>query len=367
MKRNLFIVGSPWHAVIAMALTETMSATCVNEYVLEYSTGATREGIEKVVDKSMVKVVEVDWNNFLLPGVFKKSVLNFDPFLLRSNLSILRKRFIQNESAYDTVYVFNLDSPISRVLVDLLNTKEIIKIEDGICDYLPFRFYGELNFVGRLVRTIYLHANSSQRIYRYRSPQYYLRAKSALMFFPERYSLVPNVQDLTHYMDSIKRVLIGDEISSNSRTESDETCLFIGQTLCEDKACSFETEIKIYLDAFSKILSSGMARKIIFKPHPRSSKAKYEHIEEGARRKKIDLELVSKAIPVETMMVKDRYAMIVGMWSNPVIYARKLFGVPSFSLMHEVCCGTSKMNVSRTLKEIHSYLASNFEADYRAL
>ncbi len=75
-----------------------------------------------------------------------------------------------------------MDSVISRVFVYNARYAELVKVEDGICDYLPFKFYTEAGLIKKFLKSVYTKLFC---INKYFNPNIETLYSYGLFFFPD--------------------------------------------------------------------------------------------------------------------------------------------------------------------------------------
>ena len=127
------------------------------------------------------------------------------------------------------------------------------------------------------------------------------------------------------------KIIKNTESSDSIILDTSNSALVIGQTLYEDRYCDFELEIKIYKKLIKSLKLKGM-KKIYFKFHPRSSAKKIKSIK-LLKKEFIELKIIDHNVSAEYLMITNNFNLLVGFWSNSVIYSKPLFGIDSYTIM----------------------------------
>ncbi|MEI8705629.1 polysialyltransferase family glycosyltransferase [Pseudoalteromonas sp. B62] len=341
----VFSVASVWHALVAKSISEAEGYKNAI-YILEPASQSVYERVSLIVGEQ---------NLFYLGE--KKSGL-------KSGIEVLKLKLNPpiNPLEIEQLYYFCPWSPYQRVFCHFSKNATIIRVEDGIRDYLdiPFDLHDK-SLLNRSVKTL-LGLSS---FYEPDSSKYFLN-DNALFFFPELLSEdFIKINSLQRYSRALVGVLMGMGLTVEASkyldglNKNEKTLLFIGQSLCEDKSLSIEDECEIYGSYINQKLLSG--NNVVFKPHPRTSKDKKKLLLE-----KIILSDKGKFLYIETndmveqLLVNYKFNEVVGLWSIPVLYSSFLFGVKAKSLMALASNYASDAHISK----IHTSLLNKFSIDY---
>ncbi len=348
---SLFVVGSPWHAVLARAISKKGDSV-----ILEQTSAVSAEAIIKELDNSGLEViVSVKWDDFSLKRVgFKRAF--FNPFCIFNALRKLRK--LIPRMSYENLYVFNVNSPSTRLIMKYAEVESVIKVEDGVCDYLPFPLLAEHGLLKTILRGFFVRLN--------RASEFYLAPKAlgydrSLFFFPEKARKFVNQQSLLSYKKQLLSVLSDDSKDIDLDLSNSCAGLIIGQTLCEDGYCDLDDEVDLYKRCAIAIYQSGVP-SVLIKLHPRTSAEKLSLIL-GSMSELKYVSVSNGSYPVERLLVRGCFKVVVGMWSNPIILARPLFDIESFTIMPLIALASG----DPLLCKIDDFLKDNFEDDYVTL
>lgn len=283
-------------------------------------------------------------------------------FYLRRIWSGIADKLRCFENVPVNIYAFNLSSPISRFVIRQVRPEAVYKVEDGVCDYLATpimpsskasSWLKNVALFGRMYSDVYLSDEAR-----------FLIPKAGYYFFPEKIVKPYPVRSLMPYVEfmhsGLAKLLPHDSTEVGQVSVGNRAVLFIGQSLSEDKGIDLQSEIEFYAEAC--VLFRSKDYEIHFKPHPRSSAEKVRLINERLKVKVIE----SSDGPVESLISSGRYSLVVGMWSIPVLYSRKLFGVQAYTLMHQLFERHENLKASHLYK-IHRELSGVFHEEYQAL
>lgn len=348
---NLFIIGSPWHAALANAivLKEKISdavffVECITEQSLLQIKEALNHQISEVFYHEKTRFESIKKNGltyFLreMPSEFKR---------IESVTSNLPKKEIHR------IFYFNFYSPITRKIIFELEknlvSRNITRVEDGICDYFNFNFINHSKIQSAIKGAMSLilgrHAlykRSNKHLYEITSEYY--------CFYPEKISPSWKKKDtrpLSGYSEEIKRNFQASKTASTDKAET----LIIGQTLFEDGIISLLQEVSIYKEA-----ANLLPKPAKLKPHPRSSEEKINALELAG------IPLLRTKLSAESLIANGDYKIIVGMWSNTIIYSLDIFGIKSYTMNHSLIDKSNKG--SSHLTKIHKTLCLKFKDQYR--
>jgi hypothetical protein len=263
--------------------------------------------------------------------------------------------------------VFNVNSPVFRALLrGVGDGVPVTKLEDGVVDYLPFKYTGQRWLFVEGTKALLTRAFGVADVYCWGWESVMQRVTTQYSIFPRLVQragtghlrgyddLVAPIRDVLRSIGAAANLSIpcGAEEGGGSRV------LIIGQSLAEDRSMPLSAEVDLYAEVARRFVSEGY--HVVLKPHPRSSRQKLSSLQSVLAR--IDgADIIDTSIPVEALLVTARFSGVVGLWSNPVIYGRKLLGVESYSLMYEL---RRRGALSPLLDSIHRQLADTFPSDY---
>lgn len=342
---NLFIIGSPWHAILAIALSKKE-----DRYIVEETSESSLRSINNIIPNTNLLAV-IKWsdyqfrNNISKPSAFYK---------LRRKIFKLSEESKLN--SFDTIYVFNTNSIISNIITTHSRSRMIVKVEDGVCDYLPFPFYNQAGPVSRLCRDIIL---APFGIYSYYQGIDASLISKGMFFFPDKACFTKQKANLFCKKAEILAAISESAKKSNmAELDRSNSALVIGQTLSEDRNCDLDSELSLYSHVFMKLRDQHFDN-IEFKPHPRSSTIKIDSILASEK----DISVIDDSVPAEYFLTRQNYGTIVGVSSNPVILARQLFNSSSYSVLPYIA-NNPEFKVSNTLVRTHKVLKDKFPDDY---
>lgn len=357
---NIFILGSPWHAIVARAIIETNSLKN-SVFILEALSDASLEQIQSILNGyGIYKVFSHEKTRFL--SIKKGGVFSFIG-TMRSyfvEIGCSAKALIRNVDKKDNirVYYFNFYSPITRrFLMELKFSEKIVfsRVEDGVCDYFSFNFmnYGRLQ---RFAKTALAFSTGKYGLYSRNCRWLFNRTSEYFLFFPEKINTSwagKELKSLLGVNETIRKICASEANGKELFIEgSSSSVLLLGQTLYEDGICSLATELKAYA-ALLKVCKG----RVYFKPHPRSSKEKLDALFD------LGFLIINTDLTAECLMSTYSFNSVVGMWSNSIIYSRKIFCMPSYSLVGLLLSYKEYENLSH-LHEIDSVLKNKFLEDY---
>jgi len=346
---NIFIVGSPWHAILTLAILQDHDAV-----IIEYSSKSTLSAVKKCLCGNVKILAEIEAKKFYLSTYF--SLNDFMKiFFLRNEIEKLK--IYQQELSCKNLNVFAPSSEVSKILADSIDFDVLNKIEDGICDYMPFALLPSHSCLKKLLRKVLI---SFLKLPYFYSNDFKLNFKSHYYFFPHLISSRNTSFSLLDQKEELINTLLkmGSDINVLPNYTFNKDCLLIGQTLFEDRSCSLDYELEIYREVSKSFLKSKNSN-VYFKPHPRSCSAKMERLKKYALENPKFI-LLEGDFAVEILMVKYKFKSIVGFWSNPIILARTLFDCESYTMIHQLLSSHSLPH----LEKIHTVLSELFPSDY---
>lgn len=359
---KLFVIGSPWHAILATSITRHDSLDSL--YVIEETSRSSLFAISKILNTQGLddKIIAIlPWENVSIEMLIKKYGIKGLVFI-KKGIKSNSDSITQYLDKIDEVFIFNVNSPVTRsILLKTTQSIPLTKIEDGIVDYLDFKYTEKNELIKMIFRSIIVAITRTKKIYKRNLKSFLSKIDKQYSFFPESAIKIEfaKIINLTNYKYEIKRVL-KDTFVNNVSDSLDTNCdvLFIGQSLYEDNSLPLSEEIEFY----KKIMGSLVKKYncIIFKPHPRTCNKKklalIKYIESNEKIEYLDLD-----IPVEALLVTNNFTLVIGMWSNPIIYGRKLFGIETYSLMHYL---DKHYKTTKLLTKIHKNMLKIFPNDY---
>lgn len=356
---NVFIVGSPWHAVVACALVESKGISAPIFVVEKISEKSLEQILTVLSGREIFAVFSHEETRFI--SIKNIGVLKFISRMQRgfSNISrsaaFLKERMDSKGDEVTNIYYFNFYSPITRrFLREFRNAQnvELSRVEDGVCDYFPFNFmnYSLLQRVGKMMLALVLGKYS---LYSRSCGWLFNRTSGYYLFFSEKADpkwSSKKLLDLKKIAPEIRRVCLSEiDKERCAIDEAASSVLMLGQTLYEDGICSLEDELSIYQKA-----GQALGRKIYFKPHPRSCPEKIKALHENK------FFFIDMACSAEALLSAFKFYRVLGLWSNTIIYSRIIFDLPSYSLGYYL----SEKVHSQSLFRIHSFLSNNFTDEY---
>lgn len=361
---NIFFIGSPWHAIVSIALAKKENIT--PNFIIEYANCSSLKIILSVIDThNMSQNILLQVNQFVLsPTELAKEYHFFSAVIGKRNYNMLKKFGKTYCKHVNNVFFFNARSSITAAVVKHFHeSTKLIKLEDGINDYLPFKFTGDDKWLRATFKLILYWGLTKS----YLANVNLLKDPRLIMeycVFPEKKDPVDtfkrrSYQDFKHEIEkTLNKVGTHEE---ENRISNENVALIIGQSLYEDKSASLEQEISQYISCIDK-LNKAQIYDIHFKMHPRSSAEKQQSIlklEQDGR-----IRVLKGTVPVEVDIIKFKYETIIGMWSNPIIYGRRLFSTNTFSMMYSLI---NQPSARPLLISIHETLKSKFPKDYLEL
>lgn len=344
--KRLLLVGSPWHAVLAAAIKEDN-----DRYIVENVSEKSYKTILKILDTDkIVKVVEAC--EFYFSGYLKAGRIFKLPKLF---LKVRRLVSVIQGIDSDCLLIFSDESEISRIITNSVAWSRVIKLEDGVCDYLPVPLRPPSSPLVRYIRFIGATCLGVERYYRKilgKIDEVYLfRPDVSRKFSQAKWLDIPKL-DIHKEL-----ILLCDDLDVDM---SDEAVLVVGQTLYEDGAVSLIDEVNMYRFIADKCVNEFKGEvKIFFKPHPRSCNEKLELLSDFMEANS-QFEVLHLNLPVEALMTKFDFKAVFGMWSNPILLGRRLFGTETYTMMHQL----SEKLEDGHLVEIHRNLNLIFTGDY---
>ena len=355
---SAYVVGSPWHAVVAAAIFKKNSAAGV--FLVETLSEPSRAGIIRVAEACGIEWI--DLGNLSQLGIRNFSMarpIHSARALKQYTEDIKEKsKDLLNKLIFSRIYYFNLYSPITRIFLEasLYKSVKLIRVEDGVCDYFdfPLVYYPRYQ---RILKYILISLLGVQRYYSRNCGEVWRRTSDYYLFFPGKIETNKSVKSLFAYRNDILNVL--DIVSTTPSDLQKSTCneglceiFIVGQSLSEDRILPLSAEVEIY----AKIANRYPGRALI-KPHPRSSAEKLAMLKSIA-----GLNIVTTIWPVEIDLRIMRPLRIVGLWSNPIIYGRTLFGLETYSLAPDLI--RSKCVRKGNALRIHRLLLEKFPRHY---
>tara|TARA_B100002019_G_C21274071_1_gene604138 strand:+ start:5491 stop:6561 length:1071 start_codon:yes stop_codon:yes gene_type:complete len=347
-KPNIFIIGSPWHAVIAEAMSRENDI-----YIIEYATDSNLDAIKLAITEHSKIFLSIKGALFYFSTASKKLFLNSSR--IKNEARSIKAKVMGLEA--NNLYLFNINSQFSLYCSNLISNNKTVKIEDGVCDYLTFNLVPENGF-SRFVKKFISNVFGMKNIHFPKK----IDVHESYFFYPER---APDnhigKKSLFGYVDLINAKLAELDTPHLGKTNND--VLIIGQTMYEDRYCSLEDEMEFYLLISQKMLKTGN-KKIYFKPHPRTSLKKQLLLESFEKKKCFTL--LKTELLVEGILSKHDFSYIFGMWSNPIIYSRPLFNINSFTMIPHLLEIKNNLFLSKINDEMVR-IFSEFYIDYRTL
>lgn len=358
---NVFIVGSPWHAIVAKAIIDKKSLVDSVFVVEKISDSSCRQILNMLKDSKIHAVFSHENTRFIT--IKSKGLFGFLSSMSGEFVKVSRsvkslKNLLSAEKKNTDVYYFNFYSPLTRAFLKELRSSDLVnmhRVEDGVCDYFPFNFmnYGFFEKVAKMVLSLLC---GKLELYRRSCHWLFEKTENYYLFFPKKVNLQWGAKELCSLLEVKAEIktICGNENNDDSLcvVNSEGAVLMLGQTLYEDGICSLEDEIDLYLD-----VSHHMTGKVYFKPHPRSS------------REKVDLLVVAGMTVIKTdstaevLICRFKFGCIVGMWSNTIVYSRDVFGVNSYSMLHGLLDRSDSKTDSHVIR-IHRVLREKFDGCY---
>ncbi|CDF82554.1 hypothetical protein PKB_1189 [Pseudomonas knackmussii B13] len=347
---SLFIIGSPWHAALANAIIEREEIKNPSIIVEEISSSSLEQilGILKHPTLAIFQHENTRFESIKKLGIFR--------FIRNMHLEFER---IENSCKYlnqsqtRKVYYFNFYSPITRKIIKslpkALSKREVIRVEDGICDYFEFNFINHkkpLLLIKNILATLLIKSD----LYRRRNSKLENKTSSYYCFFPEKITQRWKSKKLIALLEYATEIRKNFSITEEAIVDDSES-LIIGQTLFEDGIATLEQEVRLY-----KTASDTLPGPVKLKAHPRTTRLKRDAIRAAG------IEILETKFPAENLIATRPYHSIVGMWSNTVIYSAPLFHIRSFTMNHHLIEQLSTENSH--LKKIHQTLSEKFPEFY---
>lgn len=340
----VFTIASVWHALIAKSICNKKKYKNAL-FILEPSSRNVYECIKKIIkDEKLIFLGE------------KKAGL-------KAGVEVLKLRLFPGIklSNVKKIYYFCPWSPYQRVYCHLAKSAKIIRVEDGIRDYLDIPFdIRKKSLVNKLIkRLIFI-----DKFYDDDHSLYY-KESEFLAFFPDKLPVHKGFPNCTHSLINYKRELISilkqlpiaTDLIYLSASEK-KRILFIGQSLSEDGAMTLGEEVEVYMSYMHRVLKNEVV--VVFKPHPRTSKEKKEAILECTSRYEGQFIYIDTPDMVEQLLIAYKFSEVVGMWSIPILYSSFLFDIKAKTLMREA----SDKVADAHIKSIHSSLKRTFSNKY---
>lgn len=357
---NIFIIGSPWHAIVARSLIERCEGKVI--FVVEQVSVASLQQIEVLLEGYPIHAVFAhDETRFV--SIKSKGLISFlnsmhRGFTYIKSEALRLKEYLGADASEVHFYYFNFYSPITRCFLKEFEGQPNVsfkRVEDGVCDYFPFNFMNYKLWQRTAKRGISILLGR-YALYSRNCPWLYKSTDEYFLFFPE---LVGDkwgskqLNSLLDCKDEIKRICALEQRGVGvPMSDTESKILLLGQTLYEDKVCSLDSE----LEAYSVVLKDSPGR-VYFKPHPRTSDQKLKKI------KDLGFDIIDTKLTAECLMSAYNFKAVVGMWSNSIIYSRSIFSLPSYSLAGMMLSSPNESEL-KFLFKIHGFLKSTFVNDY---
>ena len=356
---DLYLVGSPWHAIIAASMIKDNNRRAIVN--VEAINPNTRKSIERVLDNLKVEyIINGDHEKTRYNSIKKIGLATFFRYQKEefSNINAKCSELLLNYQIKN-IYIFNLNSPISRFIIKKIDQKEkVIKVEDGINDYLSISFIN-YPFLQKILKKVLSRLTGYDDIYREASTAKEKLSDDCLLFFPNKSSAFKGCSSLLGYKESIHKQLA---ILGSGIEESQKSILVLGQTLFEDGHLSLADEMSIYYSSIEYYTRLGY--NIEIKLHPRSCNEKVESIKNFIAETAYNFKLYSGAdILAEAIMIARKYDYVIGMWSNPIIYGKNLLNITTGTLMYEVFEKFPTLQ-SKSIYKVHNELVDTFGENY---
>jgi Alpha-2,8-polysialyltransferase (POLYST) len=322
---NFYIVGSPWHLLVACSI-DNIDGNGV--FVLEEVSESSIRTMVSICNKLKLdyyKIGSIRKTRFSSARLFSFVSFVHD---LKEEIHRVKVKFIQLLGEYrpKTIFYFNFYSPITRVQLAESGDVDLVRVEDGVCDYFDFPFVhysiAKREVKNILCRVIFVHGFFSRK-----SSCLERRTSEYKLFFPDKKKKWSGKKtSLMYIKDNLKEIISCLNLLRFSYDINNGSVLIIGQTLYEDNILSLSEEIDLYKRVLDKY------NNIVFKPHPRSSEKKIRELKNIGK----GFQVIDEACVVEELMVLYGFRSIVGMWSNPIIYGPSLFGIRTYSLLNDI-------------------------------
>tara|TARA_X000000950_G_scaffold177861_1_gene215860 strand:+ start:16951 stop:18012 length:1062 start_codon:yes stop_codon:yes gene_type:complete len=352
MKRkfnNIFIIGSPWHAYLAKLFFGEN-----DKYIIEYSSKKSLKSIKNSIQNKENILKEVNVEPLYFRNIFP--LRNF--FSIKVKFSQLQKFFSALE--VKNIYYFNTESFLSLLIRSFNKNHLAIKIEDGVCDYLPFPLL-QISFFNNLIKTIVTKVLGVHHFY---YPANIRKIERGYFFFPDKQNRNYPTESLLDFKEDLVRIIKNTNSSDLTILDASNSALVIGQTLFEDRYCEFELEIEIYKKLIKSLKHKGF-NKIYFKFHPRSSVKKIKRIE-LLKKEFSELRIIDYDGSAECLMITNNFNLLVGFWSNTVIYSKPLFDIDSYTIMFSLLEKKNNKFINKIAKVMSSKFPKYF-IDFRKI
>lgn len=326
-------MATPWHAILASAIFE--SKKCDNYlFLLEESKGRAKETTQLVLNSRGIESQNIG----SLHKLEFREVLIRSRFLVKKELKKEKERLkrkivpLIEKNKNINLYLFNPSSPVQRLVMEILGQAKITKVEDGLNDYI-ISGCQYIPWPKRMLKSLLIKLFQVKNIYGSNIPEKYGRI-SSLSLFPAKFRWKGPKHDLLQIVNKNLGKIMEGLKNSDSVLVNEKVGLVIGQSLYEDNTLSLDREISFYLKIANKMKEK--CNHIIIKLHPRSSEEKIKRIKQEIKKEgNENISLVPpEKLPIEVAIYSGRYELIVGMWSNPVIYSKTLFGVHCYTGMY---------------------------------
>ncbi len=346
---NVFVVGSPWHAYLAKIFFGKN-----DKYIIEYSSKKSLKSIKNSIQNKKDILKEINVEPLYFRNIF--SLKNY--FFAKNKFAKLQRFFSALE--VKNIYYFNSESFLSLLIRSFNKKHSAVKIEDGVCDYLPFPLL-QTNFFKNLIKTI---VTKILGVYHFYYPTNLKEIERGYFFFPDKQNRNYPTESLLDFKDDLVKIIKKTEPSDSIILNTSNSALVIGQTLYEDSYCDFKLEIDIYKQLIKSLKLKGI-KKIYFKFHPRSSTKKIKSIE-LLKQEFLELSIIEYDVSAEYLMVTNNFNLLVGFWSNSVIYSKPLFGIDSCTIMFSLLDTADNKFINKIAK-VMSDKFPKFFIDFRKI
>lgn len=358
---NIYLIGSPWHAVIAVAHSRLLGISD-DSYLIEYFSDATVRSIQTVLEGACGQprlLGSINWRDVSLEELHRKhGAWGMIPALRRGVRQTTQRA---RAFAPAAVHFFNVNSPVLRAFARGLNTSvPLVKLEDGVVDYLPFKYTGRRSPLIEGAKAALSGMLGVRDIFVRNYRPFVSRVRQQYSVFPDVVEVVgkAEVRDASEMADTVRSILACACDRYRVGGIEEGAALVIGQTLYEDRSMALEAECEVYARVALQL--AAQCGQVYLKPHPRTSREKRERLRELFSGLPA-VHLLEVDLPVEALMVGRGFSVTVGLWSNPVIYGRRLLGINAYSLMHEL---QRQGAMTPLLLRIHRTLTDKFPRDY---
>lgn len=357
---KIFIIGSPWHAIVARSLIKRCGGEVI--FVVEQVSVASLQQIEVLLEGYPIHAVfSHDETRFV--SIKSKGLISFlnsmhQGFTYIKSEALRLKEYLDADASEVDFYYFNFYSPITRCFLKEFEGQPAVsfkRVEDGVCDYFPFNFMN-YNLWQRAAKRSISILLGRHALYSRSCPWLYESTDEYFLFFP---GLVGNkwrrkqLNNLLDCKDEIKRICASEQRGAGvPLSDTESKILLLGQTLYEDKVCSLDSELAAYA-----VVLKDFPGSVYFKPHPRTSEKKLKKL------KDLGFDIIDTKLTAECLMSAYDFKAVVGMWSNSIVYSRSIFSLPSYSLAGMMLSSSNESEL-KFLFKIHVFLKSKFVNDY---